>query len=335
MQTDLRSCRIPVTPATFGKNDPRLRTALETAVGEVVYNGSGKPLSSEEVRRLLPGIDGYIAGLDAIDAEALAAADRLRVIARYGVGIDKVDLEAAARKSIVVANTPQANSVSVAELAIGLMVSLARSIPQNLAEVRSGAWPRTRGQTLQGKIVGLLGFGSIGQEVARKLRGWDCRVLVYDPVADATVAKELGVEPTGFDNVVANADFLSLHVPVLPSTRGMVDAEFLARMRSGAFLINTARGELVDEAALAAALESGHLRGAALDALAQEPPSPDNPLRRLPQAIITPHCGAHTDGAMDAMGWGALQDCLSVLRGEDPEHPVPPKPAPVFLEPTL
>ena len=322
MPADLKSCRVLVTPTSFGKNDSRLRAGLEAAVGEVVYNDSGKPLTSGEVRKLLPGMDGFIAGLDAITAEALEAADRLKVISRYGVGVDKVDLAAATRKSIVVTNTPQANSVSVAELAIGLMLSLARLIPQNLMEVRGGQWPRTRGMTLEGKVIGLMGFGSIGKEVARRLRGWGCRVLAYDPVADAGAARELGVELTAGEEVAAQADFLSLHVPVLPATRGMVNAEFLTRMKKGAFLINTARGELVDEVALAAAIQSGHVRGAGVDALSPEPPSADNPLLQLPQVIITPHAGSHTDGAMDAMGWGALDDCLRVLRGEAPRNPV-------------
>jgi phosphoglycerate dehydrogenase-like enzyme len=311
-----------VTPTTFGKNDLRLRSELEAAVGEVIYNELGRPLTSEEVLYHLPGVDGYIAGVDEVDSDALAGADRLKVIARYGVGVDRVDLEAAARKSIVVTNTPQANSVSVAELAVGLLVALARSIPQKSSEVRHGAWPRTRGLTLAGKTVGLLGFGSIGKEVARRLRGWGCRVIGYDPKPDHAAAKELEVELTGFNEVVAESDFLSLHLPVLPETRGMVNTGFLTRMKQGAFLVNTARGELVDEAALAAGLECGHLSGAALDTLNKEPPSPQDRLCRLPEVIITPHCGAHTDSSMDAMGWGSLRDCLAVLRGEEPAHPV-------------
>jgi len=330
MQTETKSCRVLVTPTTFGKSDPRLRQELEAAVGEVIYNELGRPLTSEEVRARLAGIDGYIAGLDTVDRGALAGADRLKVIARYGVGVDQVDLESAARKSIVVTNTPHANSASVAELTIGLIVALARLISQNSAEVRQGTWPRARGVTIGGKTVGLLGFGSIGKEVARRLQGWSCRVIAYDPKPDHAAARELGVDLTGLNEVVAESDFLSLHLPVSQETRGMVNAEFLSRMKHGAFLINTARGELVDEVALAAAIESGHLRGAALDTLSKEPPLPENCLCRLPQVIITPHCGAHTDGAMDAMGWGSLLDCLAVLRGEDPAHPLVPKPSVTF-----
>jgi phosphoglycerate dehydrogenase-like enzyme len=319
---DLKLCRVLVTPTTFGICEPNLRTGLEAAVGEVVYNDLGRPLSSQEVRLRLQGIDGYIAGLDTIDRAALESADRLKVIARYGAGVDNVDLDAVRERSIVVANTPDANSVSVAELAVGLMISLARSIPQSLFELKNGEWPRNHGFTLQGKTVGLFGFGAIGKEVARRLAGWDCRIVACDVFPDVDTAHALGVELMCTEEVLAQSDFLSLHVPVVAATRQMVNAEFLARMKQRAFLIITARGELIDDVALAAAIGSGQIAGAALDVYSQEPPPSDNCLLRLPQVIATPHCGAHTDGATVAMGWGALKACLAVLRGDRPEHPI-------------
>ena len=323
MSVDLKACRVLVTPTWYGKSDPRVRTELEAAVGQVIYNPIGRPLNSYEVKALLPGCHGYIAGLDEIDANALEGADKLRVIARYGVGVDGVDLAAAAAQSIVVTNTPLANALSVAELTIGLMLSLARSIPELIGETRAGKWPRKTGVTLSGKTVGLIGLGAIGKYVATRLRAFGCIVVAYDPAADTAFATEHGVELVPLDEVVRRADFLSLHVPLLPTTRAMVNAAFLAGMKRGAFLINTARGELIDEAALLAALESGHLRGAALDAFSQEPPPAGDPLLKLPQVLVTPHAGAHTDGAVDSMGWGALHDCLAVLRGESPQFPVP------------
>lgn len=291
-------------------------------MGEVIYNTLGRPLTSEELQALLPGCDGYIAGLDAIDRAALEAADRLKVIARYGVGVDNIDLAAAAEKSIVVTNTPLANASSVAELTIGLILALARSLPTLVAQTKAGQWPRTTGLTLEGKTVGLIGLGAIGKQVARRLRCFECRIVAYDLVADLAFAAAHGVELCSLDEVLRQADFLSLHVPLTSETRGMVNAQFLARMKPGAFLINTARGEIVDEAALLEALQSGHLRGAALDVFSRQPPDPNHPLLALPQVIVTPHCGAHTDGALNAMGWGALRDCLAVLRGEKPAHRV-------------
>lgn len=322
MMTDLSSCRVLVTPRSYGQNDPCLRTELERRVGEVIYIASERPLSSPEVGQLLLGCDGYIAGVDTVDRNALRQADRLRVIARYGVGVDRVDLEAAAEMGVVVTNTPGANAVSVAELTLGLILSLARHIPSANLATHEGKWPKFAGVGLEGKTVGLLGLGLIGKQVARRLQGFDCTILAHDPVPDTPFAVANQIEMATLDEVVTRADFLSLHLPLLPATRRIVDTTFLKKMKRGAFLVNTSRGELVDEAALFEALQSGHLAGAALDVFNDEPPAPDNPLLTLPQVIATPHTGAHTDSATNVMGWAALNDCLAVLEGRQPLHRV-------------
>ncbi len=170
--------------------------------------------------------------------------------------------------------------------------------------------------------MGLLGFGAVGRQVARRLGGFGCRVLAYDPFPDPAAAAELGVELVSFDSVLAQSDFLSLHLPVLPETRYLVNANFLLHMKDGAFLVNTARGELIDEAALVEALQSGKLRGAALDVFPVEPPAADHPLLQLPQVLVTPHISSHTDVATRNMGSMALAECLRVLRGEAPRYRV-------------
>ena len=313
---NLKDYRLLVTPTSYGKNDVRLKTELEAQVGEVVYNPTGKPLTSTEVAHLLPGMDGYIAGLDGIDANALKTADRLKVIARYGVGVDNVDLVAAREKGIVVTNTPGANSVSVAELALGLMLALARQIPEAVEAVHQGKWPRYSGVSLEGKTIGILGLGAIGKQLARRLSGFDCKIMAFDPFADTAFAKDHSIALATMEAVTEQSDFISLHLPLLPETRGIVDAAFLSRMKTGSFLINTSRGEVVDEEALLQALQSGHLKGAGLDAFTVEPPDAGNPLLALPQVIATPHLGAQTDGATSNMGWLAMKDCLAVLKGE-------------------
>lgn len=318
----LKDCRLLVTPTSWAKNDPRLKTELEKLVGEVVYNPTGKPLRSEDVARLLPGMDGYIAGVDAVDRAALAAADRLKVISRYGVGVDSVDLQAAREKGIVVTNTPGANAVSVAELTVGLLLALARQIPEGAAALRQGRFARLSGVSLEGKTAGIVGFGAIGKQVARRLAGFDSRLLAYDPYPDLAFATEHGVEIIGIDDLLAQSDFVSLHLPLLPETHRLVNHDFLAKMKLGAFLINTARGEIIDEAALVEALEGGRLRGAALDVFAVEPPDAANPLLALKQVISTPHLGSQTDGATNRMGWMALEECLAVLGGEEPRYRV-------------
>ncbi len=321
---NLEACRVLVTATSYGKSNPRLKTELEAAVGEVIYNPAGKPLGSADLARLLPGIDGLIAGLDAIDRAALEAADSLKVISRYGVGVDNVDLQAAGEKGIVVTNTPGANSVSVAELTIGLILALARHIPEAAAATRSGGWPRLTGLTLEEKTIGLVGMGSVGKEVARRLVAFNCRLWAYDPYPDHEFAARYAVRLAPLEQVAAEADFLSLHLPLLPDTRRLVDRTFLEKMKPGAFLVNTARGELIDEPALVEAIQSGHLQGAALDVFPKEPPDPQNPLLLLPQVIVTPHSASHTDGAMNAMGKLALEDCLAVLSGRAPKYPVAP-----------
>lgn len=319
---DLSSCRVLVTPASFGKSDPRLKDELEAQVGEVVYTPAARPLTSAELRELLPDCDGFIAGLDKIDRAALECAGRLKVIARYGVGVDNVDLEYARQRGIRVTNTPGANASAVAELTIGLLIDLARGIPLAAAETRAGKWPRLSGLSLEGKTVGLLGFGAIGKRVAERLEGFHARQLAYDPCPDAAAAFTYHVELLPQADVVRQADFLSLHLPLLPETCGLVNGAFLDEMKPGAFLVNTARGELIDEDALQAALQSGRLKGAALDVFIKEPPGAEHPLLALPQVIATPHIGSHADGAVNAMGWAALRDCLAVLLGRQPEHPV-------------
>jgi len=322
METNLKRCRVLVTPTTFGLYDKRLRRELEDAVGTVIYNPHGRPLVSEELQKMLPGCHGFIAGLDRIDGSALESADQLKVIARYGVGVDNIDLKMVAKKNITVTNTPHANSVSVAELTIALMLSLARSIPQAAASVQNGEWPRMQGRLLEHKVIGLIGFGAVGKRVAERLQGWHVSVLAHDPFVDESVAHCLNVRLVELDELIRRSDFVSLHIPALPETRSLVNADFLCRMKPGAYLINTARGEVVDESALLAALDSGHLSGAALDTYENEPPAIGSRLRQHGRLIATPHCGSHTDGAADSMGWYSLRDCIAVLRGESPAHPV-------------
>lgn len=322
MKKPLHDCRLLVTPTSYGRNDPELKSYLEEQVSEVEYNETGRPLTAAELSARLKGVEGLIAGLDEITRDVIAGAGDLQVIARYGVGVDNVDLEAAREHGVAVTNTPGANAGSVADLTVALILALLRNLVTAVNATRAGEWPRLGGTGLEGKTVGLVGFGEIGQAVARRLTGFGCRVAAYDVAPRQEAAARLGVDLLPLEEVLAQSDLLSLHCSLVDATCGMVDADFLGWMKDGAWLINTARGELIDEDALLEALECGKLQGAALDVFAEQPLPPDHPLLDHERVLVTPHMGAHTDLAKNEMGWGAVRNCLAVLKGEQPPDPV-------------
>jgi len=308
----LNDCVVVVTPRSFGVDEPRLRHELEQQVGVVHYRPG--PLSSNELAEAVADADGLLAGLDEVNAEVFASAPRLRVVARYGVGVDRVDLQAAARNGVTVTVTPGANANAVAELTVALVLVLARPLVIGSERVRTGDWPALRGVEVRGRTLGLLGLGHIGALVAEKAAGLGLQVLACDPfVAESAVAALVDL-----DTLAAESDFLSLHAPLTQETRGVVDRRLLERLKPGAALINTARGQLIDEPALLWALEEGPLRAAALDVLAQEPPRPGHLLLGRDDVLVTPHIGPHTAEATTAMGQMALEDLLAVLSGRAP-----------------
>ncbi len=310
--------KILITPTSFQKPvNAKAREMIEAFADEIVYNPQTRPLTTEEVAALLPGVDGYIAGLDYITAEALANAPAsLKVISRYGAGVDRVDLAAAKAKGITVTNTPGTNSTAVCELAFALMLSLARHIPQLDAAVKSGGWPRTSGLELCGKTLGIVGMGAIGKKLATRAIAFGMSVIAYDPYFDTAFAAEHGIKQTELHDLIPQADVISLHVPLTEQTRHMIGTGQIARMKDGAFVINTARGGLVDEAAAAEAIKSGKLGGIGLDAFEVEPPT-ESPLMGLQNVVLTPHAGAHTDEAVAGMGLMAVQNLIDVLQGRE------------------
>jgi len=306
---------VVVTARSFGRDDERLRRELEAEVGDVRYVAG--PHSAAQLAPLVADADGLLAGVDEITDTVFGAAPRLRVVARYGVGLDRVDLEAAARHGVIVTTTPDANSNAVAELAIALLLALARPIVAGREAVRAGDWPALTGVELRGRTLGLLGLGHIGSLVAAKAGGLGLRVLAHDPFATTSDLAAL----VDLETLASRSDFLSLHAPLTDATRGIVDRALLERMPPGSALVNTARGELVDEAALVWALDEGPLRGAALDVLAHEPPASDHPLLGRDDVLVTPHMGPHTPEATSAMGRIALEELLAVLSGQPPRFP--------------
>lgn len=251
-----------------------------------------------------------------LTADLIERATNLKVIGRAGVGVDNVDVEAATRRGIVVANAPESNVVSAAEHTIGLLVALARNIPQAHAALKQGRWERKSygGIEVDGKTLGVLGFGRIGQQVSRKAAGLGMRIVAYDPFVSPERFRELGVERVETPgDVYAAADFLTVHLPLTPETRGSIDTSAFAQMKDGVRVINAARGELLDEDALVSALESAKVAGAALDVYSQEPY--EGPLLQFDNVVATPHLAASTEEAQDRAGMIVAEQVAAALEG--------------------
>jgi D-3-phosphoglycerate dehydrogenase len=252
-----------------------------------------------------------------IDAEAIAAAPRLRVVARAGVGLDNVDVEAATKAGVMVVNAPTSNIVSAAEHAMALLLSLARHVPQAMASLRSGEWKRAAftGVELQGKVVGILGLGKIGTMVAERLAVFGMSVIAYDPYVSAARASELGVRLAGLDELLTEADFISVHLPRSAETTGLIGDRELHLVKPEVRIVNAARGGIIDEAALASALRDGRVAGAALDVYATEPCT-DSPLFGFDSVVVTPHLGASTVEAQEKAGTDVARSVRLALAGE-------------------
>lgn len=249
-----------------------------------------------------------------VTAPLLEKAAKLRVIGRAGVGVDNVDVDAATHRGVLVMNTPGGNAVSVAEHTIALMLSLARAVPQASASTNSGKWEKSAfsGTELRGKTLGLVGLGRVGTEVARRARALEMKVLAYDPYVTAAAAHEVEVELVPLEKLFQDSDVVSLHTSLSPATEKMISATAIKEMKKGAWIINCARGELIDEAVLADALKSGQIKGAALDTFAQEPPK-NSPLIGLPNVIATPHIAGSTAEAQEEVGTAIAQQVRDYL----------------------
>lgn len=269
------------------------------------------------------GAVGVVSRMGRIDAPAMDAAPDLRVISKHGVGVDNIDLAAAGQRGIPVLVATGANAVSVAEHAIALMLAVVKKLVPLDASLREGRWekPGFAGRELAGSTLGLMGAGSIAQVTGRIAKGLGMDLVAYDPFAAETVFESLGMRRAdSFDALLAASDVLSLHCPLTDQTRGILDAGAIAKLPKGAYVINTARGGLIDEAALLAALQSGHLAGAGLDSFAKEPPAADHPFWGERRLVVTPHIGGVTREASARVGVNAVQGILDVLEG----RPVPP-----------
>lgn len=305
--------KILVTPTSLQPDrNPAVLKMLKEFSENLVFNPTGKPLPEDELIPLLKDCDGYIAGLDFVTEKVIDSCPKLKVISRYGAGYDRVDIAAASKKGIIVTNTPGVNAEAVGELTFGLILSAARKIPYLDRSTREGGWIRSTGIELKGKTLGIMGLGAIGKVVARCAGGFGMKVIAYDPYINLEYCKNNNIDSLPADEVLALSNVLCLHLPLNEETYHFIDRKAISKMSSGAIIINTSRGGIIDETAAYEALKTGRLGGLGLDAFEQEPPK-NSPLFELSNVIVTPHTGAHTIEATDGMASLSIKNLIDVL----------------------
>lgn len=319
----MHTARILITSAFLRPGDDT-DLALRREGFETVHSPARGPRPDGELSRLLRGVSAVIAGSDRFDAPTLALAPDLRVIARTGVGYDSIDTAAAASLGVAVCNAPGVNSAAVAELATTFILMLARRVPEALRSVRRGEWARPTGMQLDAATLGIVGLGAIGRAVGRNAAALGMRIVAHDPYADPCYAAEHGIALLSLEEVLETSDFVSLHIALTPETHHLIDAAALNLMKSTAYLVNTARGPVVDENALLTALDEGVIAGAALDVVEQEPLPVSSILRDHPRAFVTAHIGGSTTQAREESARIAVDSVIAVLRGATPHNVVNP-----------
>lgn len=313
--------RVLVATRSFGSTSPKPWNVLEEAGFEVVRADMSIQMTEDRLIELLQGAVGAIVGVVPLTARVMESAAQLKVVSMHGVGVDHVDKQAAARLGIVISNCPGTNDQAVADLTIGLMIAVARQLPTADRSLREGKWGRYSGNELWKKTLGLIGFGRIGHGVAKRALGFDMRVLVNDPYIKPELVDLPGVSMLSFEEVITQSDFISLHAALTEETWKMVGADQLAAMKPTAYLINTARGGLVDESALVYALNCRQIAGAGLDVFIEEPPLGSR-LLELDNVVMTPHIGAHTKEAIERMGILAAKNIVEFFEKGRALHPV-------------
>ncbi|MEE8564384.1 MAG: phosphoglycerate dehydrogenase [Atribacterota bacterium] len=313
--------KILITPRSFASfSDKSLKMFTERGY-EIKRNNTGRPYEKEEMLKLIRGIDGIIIGIDELSAEIIEEADALKVISKYGIGLDNIDINTATNKKIIVTSTPTANVDAVADLAFGLILSLARRIPEADKKTKSGKWEKIIGKSVWEKTLGVIGLGKISRQVVKRAIGFEMNILAFDIVKDKKFVQKYGIKYVNLEKLLRKSDYITIHIPLNDATRGMISYEELEKMKKNAFLINTSRGGIVDEEALYDALRNNKLRGAALDVYNNEPLR-ESPLKELDNMIMTPHIGAYTEEAIENMSIQAAQNLIDVLEGREPQNRV-------------
>lgn len=315
-----KKMKVLVTATNYSTLCAAAKNLLESNNCEIIENPFGRPMTFAELKGYVPEVDGAVVGVDTWDESVFKLAPNLKVLARFGVGVDNIDIEKAREFGIKVCNAAGKNANAVAELTLGLTISAMRNIHALHQTTRLGRWDRFVGEELIGRKVGLLGFGNIAQKVARKLSGFDVDIIAYDKYPNLDAAKTLNVTMAGWEDVLRQADIVCMLLPSLKETRHFMNEKTFAMMKDRAYFINTARGALVDETALKAALECGKLAAAAIDVYEREPTSADNPLFKVDNILTTPHTAAETYETYHEIGLFTAQCLLDAFAGKTPQN---------------
>jgi D-3-phosphoglycerate dehydrogenase len=313
--------KIYVASRSFGQRCEEAIKLLES-FADVERNPHGRALNEQELLKIVEYVDALVVGGDKIDRKMIENSKRLKIIARHGIGVDNIDLQAATEHNIVVTYAPHANADSVADFTMGLVLCLARQIPQSHISMSQGKWesPKFIGLELCGKTLGIVGLGDIGCRVAKRAKGFDMRVLYWSRRRKADIEKELSIQYVDFETLLRESDFITLHVALTNETQGLIGREEIALMKKTAYLINTARGSVIDENAIYEALKERKIGGAAIDVYPKEPPDTDDPLLKLDNVIKTPHIAAYTVEAVRRMDLMNAEDLAKFFKGERPTY---------------
>jgi len=318
--------KIYITSRSFGQYSEEA-LELVKSVAEIEQNPYGRAMSEEELLKAVKDVEGLIVGGDEISRKIIENAKRLKIIARHGIGVDNIDLEAATNNNVVVTYAPHVNAESVADFTMGLILSVARCIPQAHLSMRQGKWEATKfiGTEVYGKTLGIIGLGGIGYKVAKRAKGFDMRIIYWSRRRKIDIEKELHAQYVSLETLLRESDFVTLHVALEDETRGMIGEKEFDLMKKTSYLINTARGPVMDEGALYKALKEGKIAGAAIDVYSKEPPSADFPLLRLDNVVTSPHIAAYTLEAIRRMDMMNAEDMAGFFKGETPRYVANPE----------
>ena len=317
--------KVLVMARAFSLQGEKALQSLKDQDCEVIVNPLGEfNVSEEKIIPLVKDVDAIVAGEDWITAGVMDAAKNLKIISKVGIGLDHVDIPAATKRGIPLTNTPAANYQSVADLTFGLLLSLSRRILESNTYLLNGTWKPLIGTEMWNKTMGIIGLGRIGKAVARRARGFDMNILAYDVYQDEEFAAEHGINYVTIDELLKNSDFITIHVPGLKETKYLIGAREFDLMKSGVFIANTARGGVVDEKALYAALKNGSIGGAALDVFEKEP-AMGNPLLELPNVVATPHMSSYSQESLARMCMNSAENVITIMNGGKPESLINPE----------